>query len=88
MDGRTNKISDKNPKEIKNGERAVVLLKPLLERSSSFVKNHLKTFVCEKYNPYLGSFVINDNNKMIAVGKILEINKENIENEIIINDLK
>ena len=88
MDGRTNKISDKNPKEIKNGERAVVLLKPLLERSSSFVKNHLKTFVCEKYNPYLGSFVINDNNKIIAVGKILEINKENIENEIIINDLK
>ena len=63
VDKKTNKIMEKNPKEIKNGEKAVVRLEPL------------KEFICEKYsdNPYLGSFTIYNNNKIIAVGKIKEV---------------
>jgi len=63
IDRRTNKIISKNLYELKNGERAFVVL------------NVLKKFVCEKYidNPYLGAFVMRDNNRMIAVGKIIEI---------------
>ena len=80
LDGRTNKILEKNPKEIKNGERAVVLLEPL------------KFLLCEKYrdNPYYGSIIIRDNSKIKAVGKIIDVNNIKIEKKNVINlcDLK
>lgn len=70
IDGRTNKINEnKNLDEIKNGEKVIVVLNVLKK------KYGVNLFICEKYidNPYLGSFVMRDNNKTIAVGKIIEV---------------
>ena len=89
LDGRTNKIKDSISENIKNGERAVILLKPIYPPNQPYWRLSSK-IVCEKYNdnPFLGSIIIMDYNKIIAVGKILEVNKENIENEINLDELK
>ena len=89
LDGRTNKILNENDENIKNGERAVVLLKPIYPPNCPPWRISSK-IVCEKYNDnsFLGSVIIMDYNKTIAVGKILEINKEKIENEINLDEVK
>ena len=89
IDGRTNKIMNENEEVIKNGERAVVLLKPIYPKNQPHWRISSK-LICEKYNdnPFIGSVIIMDYNKTIAVGKILEVNKENIENEINLDELK
>ena len=71
IDGRTNKIMEKNPIEIKNGERAVVIFELNTKYESK------KFFNFEKYseNPFFGNFILRDNNKIIAAGKIKEINR-------------
>ena len=89
IDGRSNKIINENTENIKNGERAVVLLKPIYPKKNPLWRISSK-FICDKYNDnsFLGSIIIMDYNKTTAVGKILEVNKENIENEINLDELK
>ena len=66
IDGRTNKIIEKNPIEIINGERAVVLFELGIDL---FQSNECFNF--EKYteNPFFGSFILRDNNKIIQFEK-------------------
>lgn len=75
IDNRTNQIQEKNPKEIKNGQKAVVVMEPIGE------------FACEKYkdNPYLGSFFIYENNNIIAVGKIIGVSNIKYKNNEILD---
>ena len=69
-DRRTNKIIKKNRIEITNGERALVLFE--------LNKKGYKYFSFETYkeNSFFWTIIIMDNNNIIAVGKIIEINKK------------
>ena len=74
VDRRTNKILEKEPKKIKNGERAFIIIK-LGGSICHFFKDYKYSAYFEKYinNPILGSFVL-CNRDLIAVGKIHDIN--------------
>ena len=69
VDRRTNKIIEKNPIKIKNGEKAVALFK--LNKQ----KNQYFTFETYKENSFFGTIILMDNNNIIAVGRIREIKK-------------
>ena len=61
---------EKEPKEIKNGGYAIIIIK-------FYVRVwHIKKYFFEKYieNPFLGSFELFNNHNLIAVGNIKDIN--------------
>jgi len=67
-----NKILEKEPKEIKYGEYAIIII----NLNKKYLKRYNRTYCFfEKYNenPFLGSIVL-FNSEFIAVGKIKDIN--------------
>ena len=81
----TNKILEKEPKEIKNGGYAIIIIKfyvrarHKVERICNKMECYDKTikrYFFEKYieNPFLGSFELFNNHNLIAVGNIKDIN--------------
>ena len=71
----TNKILEKEPREIKNGERAFIIINVIIKEKDYKKLNQVSYF--EKYtkNQNLGSFIL-CNRDLIAVGNIYDINVE------------
>lgn len=67
IDRRTGVVKQENPDAIKNGDSALVLMKPQ------------KPFCCETFAEYppLGRFAVRDMKKTVAVGVIKTVNKKN-----------
>lgn len=66
IDRRTGAVKEESPKEIKNGDSALVLMKPT------------KPFCCEVFADYppLGRFAVRDMKCTVAVGIIKEIKRK------------
>ena len=66
IDRRTGKVTEEEPKEIKNGDSCMCLMEPT------------KPLVVEKYSEYppLGRFAVRDMKRTVAVGVIKEINRK------------
>ena len=73
-----NKILEKEPKNIKNGGYAIIIIKfcVTIKRWGKNYDKILNRYYFEKYseNPFLGSFQLLQNNELIAVGNIKDIN--------------
>ena len=76
---------EKEPKEIKNGGYAIIIIKFYVRALHEVERicNHMecydktiKRYFFEKYieNPFLGSFELFNNHNLIAVGNIKDIN--------------
>lgn len=65
IDRRSGKEIESEPKEVKNGESAIVFMEPQ------------KALVCETFSTYppLGRFAVRDMKRTVAVGVIKEINR-------------
>ena len=66
IDKRTGKVIEENPAELKNGDSAIVLMRPQ------------KPFVCEKFSEYppLGRFAVRDMNNTVAEGVVKETKRK------------
>ena len=76
----TNKILEKEPREIKNGERAFIIINVIIKEKEYYwgwKKKLSQLSYFEKYtkNQNLGSFIL-CNRDLIAVGNIYDINVE------------
>ena len=66
VDRRTGKATEEEPKSVKNGDSAIILLKPT------------KPMCCESYQEYppLGRFAVRDMKRTVAVGVIKQANRK------------
>ena len=83
----TNKILEKEPNEIKNGERAFVVIQVIKKKNKIYIPKFMQSNYFDKYinNKILGSFIL-CNQDLIAVGNIHDIRVlENIESGILLN---
>ena len=66
IDRRSGKVTEEEPKEIKNGESVIAFMEPQ------------KPLVCETYSTYppLGRFAVRDMKMTVAVGVIREIKRK------------